>query len=280
MSVRLKNKIARLDAALAAETDPKEKAALRGRCAALAVALAEMDGDGEDGDGEGDGDGDGDEEESKSAKAEEKARKAKGKAEAAKHSAKAAEHEAKAAKLRERAKKCEDEGADSEEAEAAAAMAIEGASATMPTTDARSAAMAAQAALVPGLVAQVEALAKRRNTDDREAAISVAFAKRLITPAQRKMLASKPLAFVTEYLTMCTSPVLPSSEAELDAPQVDATGADLGREATIEIDKQVKLAASHFRGTPDEVASKTVKLRADMIANARAAMNGAALGRY
>jgi hypothetical protein len=239
----------------------------------------------DEGDDEGGDDDPDEEEESASAKAEEKARKAKGKAEAAKHRAKAAEHDAKSAALKERAKKCEDDGADSEEAEAEAALAIEGASASLGgatpgATPGAHAALAAQAALVPGLVARVEALTKRAATDDRESLVAAAFAAKRITPAERKTLGTKSVEFVREYLSMRTTPVLPSSDAELNAPKVDATGVDLGPDVLAEVEAHVQAASAHFAGDPAVVAAKVTKLRADMIANARAALNGAAPGRY
>ena len=113
MPVKLDAVIAKTEAALAAETDPRKLLTLQARLSSLLVAKAELDDDDSDDD---DDDSDDDDDESKSKQAAKKADEAKRKAESAKHKARAAEFKKKAAEAEEEAKKAE----ESEEEEASA----------------------------------------------------------------------------------------------------------------------------------------------------------------
>ena len=89
MSIKLDALIRKTEEDLAAERDPKRRAALQVSLGGFVATRAALDKDKPPGDGDGDGDGDGEGDDDKAAKHAEAARKMKAKAKALEHRAKA-----------------------------------------------------------------------------------------------------------------------------------------------------------------------------------------------
>jgi ClpP class serine protease len=268
MPVKLDALIKRTAAALAASTDPKERVALQAKVAAYAVAKADSDGDGDDDDGPPHkGKGEEDDEDSKAAKAAEAAKKAKKTAEASKHRAKAAEYKQKAAESEEAAKAAEEDDEESEEEESRSKRSEEEARAASLSPGA-AAALASEASVGREALARVEKLEKSAAAREHSAMIAEAKAQRRVTAHEAKMLASKSLSFVTDFLSMRPNPLVVTEDNALLVPD-GRTGADIGAEAMKSIDAACAAAPS---GT-DKAALREKLLNAHRAAQAQA--NGA-----
>jgi ClpP class serine protease len=271
MSVKLDALIAKAEAALASEADPKRRARLAINLAQYEATQRAMsddpdkgdDGDDDDDDDKKDKDDDGDD--SKAKKAADVAKKAKAKAEAMKHRAKAAEHKQKAAESEEEAKKCEDAAEDGGDEEKSSAKLSAGAAA----------ALAAQADLMPALSARIEAIEKGANEREKATAIQAAIAARRIAPHEAKTLAKKSCTFVSDYLEMRPHAIVNvDDDTDGGAKVPDGTpGAHLGKDTLAAIEEAVRASSAQ---TPTEQKTLRESLMAAHIQAATARANGAA----
>jgi ClpP class serine protease len=253
MALKLDALIAKTEASIASEKDPKKLLSLKAALAAYQTANAGMmaassDDDDEDKDPE---DCDDEEDESKSEKAAKKAHMAAKKAEAAKHKAKAAEYRKKAEEAEEMADKCmddeEDEAEeatmppmkkDEEEAEEAAAVLQLARKATGKSGKGLSGALAAllsQAEQMPEVIRDVRQMKANDRKQARAAMIQAALEQNRILPREAKTLESKSLDFVESFLGMRTGAVINTNESVLLVPDTKQ-GASLSAEIQKSID--------------------------------------------
>ena len=262
MALKLAALIAKTEAAIAGETDAKKKTRLAAQLATYEATKRAMGGDSDEPPGDDDDKDDEDGDDDAAAKHRAKAAKEAKKAEASKHKAKAAEHKAKAAEYEEMAKKCmaDDEG-DEDSAEEAAARVAE----QRAETDAAAAARASSDALTD----RVSRMERERDEETKGRLIAEASGKR-ISPAQSKLLAKEPLAYVRKYIEMAPKALVSTIE---DVLQPDANGKVPLPEATMkEIDERVETMVSML-GDLSPAARKLAsdKMRADLVEARRTA---------
>jgi ClpP class serine protease len=139
------------------------------------------------------------------------------------------------------------------------------------------AALLAEAREMPALRSRVARIEKNERKAKREGMVESAKAQRRITPHEAKVLASKSLEFVTDYLAMRPNAIVSGHDDELLVPS-GKEHADLPSSAMQEIDRAV--AAQYPDGAAPE---KRELFKAKLVENARKAiaeMNGAAVGRH
>jgi len=261
MAVKLDALIAKAEAAVVKEQDPKKLSRLAAQLAQYQATKVAMESSGDESDDEGEDD-EGDDE-SKSAAAKKMAEKKAKMAEAAKHKANAAKHRAKAAEYEEAAKKCM--GDDEEEAEEAAAVApIERAASTAAIDD----------HVAKAQDSRIRELEKKLAEQDKAQAIAKALSDGAITPAQAKMLAGKAPTWVGEYLeTTKGMKVVATEEGHLLQPS------DKAAQPAKADPKEIEAVNANIAAMGITDPKLVEKLREDMLANRRAMANGQA-GRY
>jgi signal peptide peptidase SppA len=264
MAVKLDALIARTEAAIAAEQDPRKRIKLAATLAQYNATRVAMESEPPNGDE--DDEDDEDDDESKSALAAKKAEEAKRKAIHAKHMEMAAKHKQKAAEYEEKAKAAMDDDEDDEEADEA------------------SSALAAPSAVSPSAAAitdhvsrnqskRIKALEDTIAERDKASSVAAALGRGEITPHQAKMLADKSPAWVSEYLeTTKGMRVVATSEGHMLVPEGKAD-AESGKADLAEIDKRIDAM-----GVKDSKQRET--LRNEMLANRRSLQANGAAGRY
>lgn len=211
MNPKLEALIKKTEARLELATDPKKKARIAADLASFRMTALRADSDSDD---DSDDDDDDSDDDSKSKKAAAAAEKAKRAAEAGKHKARAAEFRKKAAEADEEAQKAEAEDDEEEEEDSAKKAALP------------AGAIAALAGQSDIAASNAEAIAKmqaRLDASDRTAIVESAFSGRRITPAERKTLLGKPLAFVQDFLAMRPKAIVQAAGDEIQVPPMSGS---------------------------------------------------------
>ena len=210
-AMNLKALITKTEAALAAATDPKKKVRLEADLAAFKLTSLRAESDKDD-DKDDDDDDDGDD----------KAKKAKAAADKAARKAVAMKHKSKAAEFKQKAKECEDAAKEAmaEDGEDAV-LAIEPISAEL--SPGAVAALAGQSDIAAGNADAIAKMQARLDNSDRLALVESAFSGRRITPAERKTLITKPLAFVQDFLAMRPKAIVQAAGDEIQVPPMSGS---------------------------------------------------------
>jgi ClpP class serine protease len=207
-AMNIKALITKTEALLASATDPHKKARLEADLAAFKLTSLRAESDKDD-DCDDDDDGD------------DKAKKAKAAADKAARKAVAMKHRAKAAEFKQKAKDCEDEAkkamADDDGGEDAIA-----ADTSTALTPGAAAALAGQTDIAASNSDAIAALQARLDTSDRLAMVESAYSGRRVTPAERKTLLEKPIAFVRDFLAMRPKAIVQAAGDELPVPPMSA----------------------------------------------------------
>jgi len=272
MAVALKLEIEKMEAALAAATNPRKKLRLERDLASLKLAALHA----ESGSDEDDEDDEEDDEDDKASKAAKRAEMSRKKAEAAKHKAKADEHRQKAAEYDEQARKCMGDEDDEEDEEAKAMRAeLDARLAASASSGGALAALADQAAMNSEALERVKRLERDAAKREMSAAIHEALSARRITKSQAKNLEGKSPDFVRDYLAMHPKAIVATEETQLEQPR-PTENADIDPKAMAGIDAAIASLPANL------TAEQKQKIRQDMINGRRAAsVNGApAPGRY
>lgn len=207
-AMNLKDLITKTEAAIAAATEPKKKARLEADLAAFKLTSLRAE-SGDDSDDDADDD--------KASKAKAAADKAARKATAMKHKAKSAEYKQKAKECDEEARKAMADDDDGEDATLAVAAPV------AELSPGAVAALAGQGDIAASQSDQIAELKSRLDTADRLALVEAAFSGRRVTPAERKTLLDKPLAFVRDFLAMRPKAVVQSAGEEIVVPPMSGS---------------------------------------------------------